>query len=139
MNVKEAVELVVTKDSPKVHADVDAFMSVFQMHEVGWSERFDERVHQRYIEEWLCTDRMVGLAVVFFDDKPLAISEKRARKSDTEILFLPGTEELRKEFAAFLVTLHEDTDDPYIQHIGWDQEIVPHGKQPHDVSYFSIY
>lgn len=67
------------------------------------TELWNQRMHQRYIQTWICTDTQVGTAVIFLDDKPIALSYQSARRYDISYYFFDeeGVNQLRNLLVSF--------------------------------------
>jgi hypothetical protein len=85
-------------------ADAADFSEIFGFGP-SWSEEFSRRVKKHWINSWLCTDTVVGLAVYVMDGKPVAVSEQTSRKGDEEIKFI--SKEARDAVIAFLLEITE--------------------------------
>lgn len=108
--------------------EIDHFTKALRIeHYFGWSPEFNARVRRNFIERWLCTDTMVGTAVYFFDDKPVAVSWQSARKNDTELQFFSKEDAVAvREFLYSLV--HKDEPQ---QFASMDDEFEPIGRERH--------
>lgn len=84
MTWREAIANVATKpefDTPCPYALQDALGL-----ENEWVDC--DRIQQKYIASWICTDTRVGLSVYFFDGEPVAVSGQSGRKSREQVEFL---------------------------------------------------
>ena len=70
-------------------SNLETFAHEFNYHcDYGWDEEFSRRMVKHWVISWICTDTRVGYAVYCLDGQVVAVSERIARKSHEEILFL---------------------------------------------------
>jgi hypothetical protein len=77
-------------------------MNVSLYWDDGIPEDFDERVRGHWLRKWYCTDTWVGLEVISFDGKPIAVTWQQARKCDKEIFFV--SVEIARDFRKYLLS-----------------------------------
>lgn len=81
-------------------------------HELDW-DKWDaqSRLNSMWFDRWLCTDTHVGGKILFFDDKPFALSYQPGRKSDkTIVIFNTVIAEEVKEFMSTMLLPHDIID-----------------------------
>lgn len=86
-SIEEIIEKLSLEADSK-EADIDAILEFFGQPPLGWNEAFNGKVSARYFESWLCTDTTVGKAIIYFDNKAVALQEKINRKTPTVIRLL---------------------------------------------------
>lgn len=110
MKVREALSKIdLTTGKPTY--DIEAFVRNLNLDvQINWSDAFCERVTQYPIQEWMCTDTLVGIHAYFMDGEPIAISVQTARKNCKDIAFL--SKEAADKITAFILTLARSPDEP---------------------------
>lgn len=69
-------------------SDMEHFESDLQTGTwIGWDRQWDDHVKSVAINEWCCTDTMVGLHAHFFDGEFVALTFQRGRKWECEIFW----------------------------------------------------
>lgn len=104
--VSEIIEMC--KDIKASYVDVDSLSEEFGL---GWtSEDADIGIlYQKYFDTWECWDTLVGRAVIYLYDIPVAISVQSARKNPVEYYFLSKFHS--QAVKDYLLTLYEDPLD----------------------------
>jgi hypothetical protein len=75
---------------------------------LSWNEKFEERVKAAAINEWLCTDTMVGVYAIYLDGRFVALSFQSARKNDTTYYW--NSTEDAKAMREFIRSLSDEAD-----------------------------
>lgn len=75
-------------------------------HYIDCDQRWDDRMCRVAINEWLCTDTMVGVHAHFFDRKFVALSFQAGRKCDCHIYWQSKEDAMRVR--DFILSLRED-------------------------------
>jgi hypothetical protein len=134
MKISEAIsKLDLTKGQP-TH-DIDSFSeSLGVLDHLGYSEEFSKRVTCYSVQDWLCTDTVVGTFVYYMDGLPVALSIQTARKTDKEIWFL--SKEAAQKMREFIQSVMPDHYEPEI--VSLDEEL-PDFSETHNYpnSFFS--
>jgi hypothetical protein len=89
---------------------------------LGWNEKFEERVVSVAINEWLCTDTMVGVYAIYMDGKFVALSMQSARKNYVDYYWQSqaDADAMRK----FIRSL-SDQDDPLVVNLIKPEKTFP--------------
>ncbi len=119
MKISEAIsKLDLTKGRP-TH-DIDSFSEALGfLDHVGWSEEFSKRVVCHSVQDWLCTDTIVGTFIYYMDDQPVAVTFQTGRKNDKEVLFF--SKEAAQKMREFIQSVMPDHYDPEI--VSLDEEL----------------
>jgi hypothetical protein len=88
---------------------------------IGWAKAFDERMKSIPVNEWMCTDTMVGVHAYYFDGRFVALSFQPARKSDT--VFCWASKEDAQQVKNFIRTLYDLENEISVTLINPTQEI----------------
>jgi hypothetical protein len=112
MKISEAIsKLDLTKGQP-TH-DIDSFSQALGFRDsVGWSDEFSARVTCYSVQDWMCTDSIVGTFIYYMDGAPVAVSIQTGRRNDKEVFFL--SKEAAQKMREFIQSLMPDKYDPEI-------------------------
>ena len=93
--LQQAIANLQRTEANSGYPDVDHFCQALDFFPMGWNETFSARCKTYWLERWMCTDTMVGTAVVYVDDTPVALFVQTARKNTPHIRFIgeEGAEE----------------------------------------------
>lgn len=94
---------------------------------IGWDQQWDDRVKMVAINEWLCTDTMVGLYAHFFDREFIALSFQEGRKCDCHIFWKSKADS--KKVQEFILSIKGEEEN-YISIINEDHVIGDHWLEP---------
>lgn len=76
---------------------------------IGRDRQWDDRVKQVAINEWYCTDTMVGLYAHFFDREFVALSFQEGRKCDCHIFWKSKADS--KKVQDFILSIRGEEDN----------------------------
>ena len=111
--LQQAIANLQRTEANSGYPDVDHFCQALDFCPMGWNETFSARCKSYWLERWMCTDTMVGTAVVYVDDTPVALFVQTGRKSTPYIRFIgeEGAEVMRKLLASLQSKGHYDVCD----------------------------
>lgn len=118
MNYKDAIASL--DRSRDTETNIDVFLRLFGMYEMGWDDEFNRRVKANYIETWLCTDTFVGIAIIFFDDQPIGVTTQTARKNTMKLNFFVGVDDQIQKLQQLLAEL---SAEPELDRIAFDDNV----------------
>lgn len=133
MKVSEALSKIdLTTGRPAY--DIEAFAEALGVDlRTNWSEVFNQRITQYPIQEWMCTDTLVGIHAYFMDGEPVAISVQVGRKRRKEIDFL-SKEAADKVRSLLLTLLAREASEPSI--ISLDKDLPDFAEDHSYAGYF---
>lgn len=62
-----------------------------------------------HLKQWYCTDTWVGIDVIYLNNHPVAITNKKSRKSSVNIYFL--SEESKNSVKDYLISIYNNPQD----------------------------
>lgn len=72
-----------------------------------------------HLKQWYCTDTLVGIDVIYLNNHPVAITNKRGRKCDVNIYFL--SEESKTSVKDYLLSLYNKEEEDYVDYLTEDK------------------
>lgn len=81
-------------------------------------EDFENRVKSYWLIKWYCTDTVVGMRAVFFDDELAAMTWQAGRKSDLDVEFV--SVEMAKKLREYILSSRPESEFRLFNH---DEEI----------------
>lgn len=98
LTIQQALSRLDRTAANQGYPDIDHYCTALSMHPVGWNIEFDKRCTSYWLECWLCTDTMVGTAIVFVDNEPVALYVQTARRNTPHIRFIgeAGADKMRQ-------------------------------------------
>jgi len=129
ISLRELVEAV--KDDPTHNSfDADDLLNVFGFHLFAGTlsdqaeDLLAEKIVYRWLEQWHCTDSMVGFRIYYFDASPLAASFQPGRKCDEEFQIICDEETYLKAHKFFTELLMPKPSYRGVQDPEWDKVVT---------------
>jgi hypothetical protein len=83
--LQQAIANLQRTEANSGYPDVDHFCQALDFFPMGWNETFSARCKSYWLERWMCTDTMVGTAVVYVDDTPVEVSKTLASVGSDDV------------------------------------------------------